>query len=91
MPKEMLTMPSRAMQGFIDAFRDRQEASAGQAPPSLEERRATFAPAGRFQPVPDDVRVSGVAAGGVPAHWLAAPGSDAGSVILPPTTWPGLT
>jgi monoterpene epsilon-lactone hydrolase len=70
------------MQDFIDAFRDRQEASAGQAPPSLEERRATFAPAGRFQPVPDDVQVSGVAAGGVPAHWLAAPGSDAGRVLL---------
>ena len=37
-------MPSQAMQDLIDAFRDRQEASAGQTPPTLEERRAAFAP-----------------------------------------------
>ena len=37
-------MPSQAMQDVIDALRDRQKASAGQAPPTLEERRATFTP-----------------------------------------------
>jgi hypothetical protein len=48
-------MPSQAMQGFIDAFRDEQKASANRTQPTLEERRAAFAPAGRLQPVPDDV------------------------------------
>jgi len=75
-------MPSQEMQDVIDALKDQQQASASQAPPSLEERRAAFAPAGRIHPVPDDVLVSEVTAGGVPAHWLAAPGADAGRVLL---------
>jgi epsilon-lactone hydrolase len=75
-------MPSQAMQDVIDALRDRQKASASQPPPTLEERRATFAPAGRLHPVPDDVLVTEVTAGGVPAHWLAAPGADPGRVLL---------
>jgi hypothetical protein len=37
-------MPSPAMQQLIDAFRDRRAARAGQAPPTLDERRAGFAP-----------------------------------------------
>jgi monoterpene epsilon-lactone hydrolase len=75
-------MPSQAMQDLIDAFRDGQKASASQAPPTLEERRATFAPGGRLHPVPDDVLVTEVTAGGVPAHWLAPPGADADRVLL---------
>ena len=75
-------MPSQAMQDLIDAFRDAQKASASQAPPALEQRRAAFAPAGRLHPVPDDVLVREVTAGGVPAHWLAAPGSGTGRVLL---------
>jgi monoterpene epsilon-lactone hydrolase len=75
-------MPSQAMQDAIDALRDRQRASAGQAPPTLEELRATFVPGDRLHPVPDDVLVTDVDAGGVPAHWLAAPGTDAGRVLL---------
>jgi epsilon-lactone hydrolase len=75
-------MPSQAMQDVIDALRDQQKASAGQAPPTLEQRRAAFTPAGRLYPVPDDVLVSDVTAGGVPAHWLAAPGADPGRVLL---------
>jgi epsilon-lactone hydrolase len=75
-------MPSRAMQDVIDALRDQQKVSASQAPPSLEERRAAFAPAGRLYPVPDDVLVSEVTAGGVPAHWLEAPGADTDRVLL---------
>jgi epsilon-lactone hydrolase len=75
-------MPSQAMQDMINAFRDQQKASASQRPPTLEERRASFAPAGRLHPVPDDVRVSEVDADGVPAHWLAAPGADPGRVLL---------
>jgi epsilon-lactone hydrolase len=75
-------MPSQAMQDLIDAFRDKQRASASQAPPSLDEWRAAFAPAGRLHPVPDDVQVRAVNAGGEPAHWLAAPGADTGRVLL---------
>ena len=75
-------MPSQAMQHAIDALRDRQRAAAGQAPPPLEEWRAAFVPGDILHPLPDDVRVSAVNAGGVPAHWLTAPGADAGRVLL---------
>jgi epsilon-lactone hydrolase len=75
-------MPSQALQDAIDALRDRQQASAGQAPPTLEELRASFVPGDRLHPVPDDVLVTDVTAGGVPAHWLTAPGADAGRVLL---------
>jgi epsilon-lactone hydrolase len=75
-------MPSQAMQDAIDALRDRQRASAGQAPPTLQGLRATFVPGDRLHPVPDDVLVTDVDAGGVPAHWLAAPGTGAGRVLL---------
>jgi monoterpene epsilon-lactone hydrolase len=75
-------MPSQAMQNVMDDLRAQRAAFAGQAPPPLAERRTTFAPAGRPHPVPDDVPVTDVTAGGVPAHWLAAPGTDAGRVLL---------
>jgi monoterpene epsilon-lactone hydrolase len=75
-------MPSQAMQDVIDALRDQQKASASQSPPTLEALRAAFAPGGRLQPVPDDVAVTEVTAGGVPAHWLAAPAADTGRVLL---------
>jgi monoterpene epsilon-lactone hydrolase len=75
-------MPSQAMQDAIDVMRDRQRASAGQAPPALGELRAAFVPGDRLYPIPDDVQVSEVDAGGVPAHWLAAPGADPGRVLL---------
>jgi monoterpene epsilon-lactone hydrolase len=75
-------MPSPAMQDVIDTIRKQQQASAGAPPPTLEERRATFTPAGRPHPIPDDVVVTEVTAGGVPAHWLAAPGTDPGRVLL---------
>ena len=75
-------MPSQAMQDAIDALRDRQNANASQAPATLEQRRATFTPGDRLHPVPDDVLVRELTAGGVPAHWLAAPGTDADRVLL---------
>ena len=75
-------MPSQAMQHAIDALRDRQRAGAGQAPPPLEQWRAAFVPGDILHPLPDDVRVSEVNAGGVPARWLTAPGADAGRVLL---------
>ena len=75
-------MPSQAMQDAIEALRDRQKASADQPAPALEQRRAAFTPGDRLHPVPDDVLVTDVTAGGVPAHWLAAPGTDPGRVLL---------
>jgi epsilon-lactone hydrolase len=74
-------VPSQAMQDAIDALRDRQKASVSQEP-TLEELRSTFIPGDRLHPLPDDVRVSEVTAGGVPAHWLAAPEVDTGRVLL---------
>jgi monoterpene epsilon-lactone hydrolase len=70
------------MQDSIDALRDRRKASASQAPATLEERRAAFTPGDRLHPVPDDVLVTEVTAGGVPAHWLAAPGTGTGRVLV---------
>jgi monoterpene epsilon-lactone hydrolase len=71
------------MQDSIDALRDRQKASANQAPPpTLAETRAAFVPGDRLHPVPNDVLMREVTAGGVPAHWLDAPGADAGRVLL---------
>jgi monoterpene epsilon-lactone hydrolase len=75
-------MPSEAMLDLMEVLRDRQRAGAGQAPTTVAETRATFAPAGPLHPVPDDVLVSEVSAGGVRAHWLAAPGADADRVLL---------
>ena len=75
-------MPSQAMRDAKDALRDRQQASASQPPPTLAELRAGFTPGDRLYPVPDDVLVTDVNAGGVPAHWLAAPEVDAGRVLL---------
>jgi len=75
-------MPSQAMQDVIDALRDRQKASASQAPLTVTERRAAFTPGDRLHPVPDDVLVTEVTADGVPAHWLDAPGADTGRVLL---------
>ena len=75
-------MPSVAMQDLMEVLRDRQRASTSQAPATVAEARATFAPAGPVHPVPDDVLVSEVSAGGVRAHWLTAPGADADRVLL---------
>src|SRR6187551_3598143 len=75
-------MPSQAMHDAIDAERDRRNAAVGQVAPSLEERRAAFAPADRVYPIPDDVLVTEVVAGGVPAHWLDPPGADTGRLLL---------
>src|ERR1700685_490638 len=82
MAKGDADMLSQPMQDVIDALRDQRKAGASQAPPTLAELRAAFAPGGRPHPVPDDVQVKEVTAGGVPAHWLSAPGADACRVLL---------
>jgi monoterpene epsilon-lactone hydrolase len=75
-------MPSAAMQDLLEVLRDRQRAGAGRPPATVGEARAAFAPAGPVHPVPEDVLVSEVSAGGVRAHWLAAPGVAAGRVLV---------
>jgi len=75
-------MPSQAMQHVIDGLFEQRKAAAGQPAPTLAELRAGFTPAGQPHPIPDDVRVTDVTAGGVPAHWLDAPGTDPGRVLI---------
>jgi monoterpene epsilon-lactone hydrolase len=75
-------MPSQAMLDAMKQLRERQEAAAKQPPMSLAEARAAFTPTDRRRPIPHDVRVAAVTAGGRPAHWLDAPGADAGRVLL---------
>ena len=48
-------MPSQAMQNVIDTLRGQQKAADSQPSPTLEQRRAAFAPAGRLHPLPGDV------------------------------------
>src|SRR4051794_30842070 len=75
-------MPSVAMLDVMEVARGRQRAGASHALATVKEARAAFAPAGTVHPVPDDVLVSEVSAGGVPAHWLTAPGADEDRVLL---------
>jgi monoterpene epsilon-lactone hydrolase len=75
-------MPSQAMQDAMDAEWDRRKAAVGKVAPSLDEQRARFAPADRLYPIPDDVLVTEVVAGEVPAHWLDSPGAATGKVLL---------
>jgi monoterpene epsilon-lactone hydrolase len=75
-------MPSQAMHEVMDALRERQRVSASVPAPTLDEVRAGFAPAGPLHPIPDDVVVTELDAGGVPAHWLVAPGVDPDRVLV---------
>jgi monoterpene epsilon-lactone hydrolase len=75
-------MPSQAMQDLIDDIREQRRLRRGQAPLTLQQLRANFAPAGRVHPVPKDVTATEVTAGGVASHWLTAPGADSNRVLL---------
>ena len=75
-------MPSQAMQDLIDEIREQRRLRRGQAPLTLQQLRANFAPAGRVHPVPKDVTATEVTAGGVASHWLTAPGADSNRVLL---------
>src|SRR3954452_9145227 len=75
-------MPSVAMLDVMEVARGRQRTGASQSLATVKETRAASAPAGTVHPVPDDVLVSEVSAGGVPAHWLTAPGADEDRVLL---------
>lgn len=75
-------MPSPAMDDLLELLHDRQRAAASKPAETVAEARASFAPAGPVHPIPDDVRVTEVTAGGVQAHWLDAPRADAGRVLV---------
>jgi monoterpene epsilon-lactone hydrolase len=70
------------MDALLTLLRLRQDGRTVAEAPRLEQERAMFAPAGPIHPVPGDVRVSDVLAGGVPSHWLDAPGVDSGKVLV---------
>ena len=61
------------MDGVLATLRERQKAAADSPPPTLADARAGFLPADRRHPIPDDVQVTEVSAGGVRAFWLDAP------------------
>ncbi|WP_222706604.1 alpha/beta hydrolase [Lacisediminihabitans profunda] len=75
-------MPSQAMRRLMEELTRRQSAAADVAQPTLAEARTAFAPAGPVHPMPDDVLVREVTAGGVRSHWLDAPGVDSEKVLL---------
>ncbi len=75
-------MPSPEMQERIAAVRAMRAAAAGQPPLTVAENRANFDARSELYPPPSDVAVTGVDAGGVPAHWLTAPGAAAGQALL---------
>ncbi len=75
-------MVSQAMRDVMEGLRERQRSSADRPPETLAEARATFAPGGPLHSIPDDVLVTEVSAGGVPAYWLDAPKVSADRVLL---------
>jgi monoterpene epsilon-lactone hydrolase len=75
-------MPSQAMQDVLTKLRERQLAGAGRPQPTVAEIRASFVPGDELHPIPDDVTVTAIDAGGVSAHWLDAPGADRDRVLV---------
>lgn len=67
---------------LIQDLRVHQKESSGRPAASLAEARADFTPAGHAHRIPSDVNVITVSAGGVPAHWLDAPGVSTERVLL---------
>ena len=73
-------MASQELQGLLTMFKSRPAPPADQ---TLAERRAGFeAMAAGFGPLPGDITVTPVDAGGVKAEWVAAANADPGTVIL---------
>jgi epsilon-lactone hydrolase len=66
---------SEQLQSAFDEYWRRKPLRASDTR-TLDEVREQFTPAHRLFPVPDDVDVSTVDAGGVPATWFRPPGAD---------------
>ncbi len=75
-------MTSVQMREIIDALRRRQAERASGPPRTLAQTRAAFAPVGQLLPLPDDVTVTAVDAGGVTSYWLDPPATEPGQVLL---------
>ncbi len=70
------------MAGIIEMLRAQRDATAGRPAPTVAEMRAFLDSLGDLYPVPGDVTVTEVDAGGVPARWLEPPGCRAGRALL---------
>jgi epsilon-lactone hydrolase len=70
------------MQQKITARLALRAAEASEPAPTLAEIRAGYDSRGDLYPLPGDATVSEADAGGVPAHWISLPGTDAGRVLL---------
>jgi epsilon-lactone hydrolase len=75
-------MTSPEIQQLIGLLAERGARRTEQPAPSLEERRASFSPAGQQHPIPEDVSITTAFADGVPVHWLSAPRADPNRVIF---------
>ena len=72
-------MPSPEHEAIVAAMADQP---VPESPPTLEESRAGMEAMTAGFPVPDDVRVEQVDAGGVPSVWVAAPGARDDVAVL---------
>ncbi len=72
-------MPSPEHEAIVAAMADQP---VPETPPTLEESRAGMEAMTAGFPIPDDVRVEQVDAGGVPSVWVAAPGARDDVAVL---------
>jgi monoterpene epsilon-lactone hydrolase len=75
-------MPSQEMDAALAVLWRRRRSAEEQPPPTLAEIRAGFIPGDAIHPIPDDVVVTPVSAGGVAASWLDAPGARQDRALL---------
>ncbi len=61
---------------------EQRAAAAGQPPPTIDQQRADLEYLATLFPLPEDVEVSGVDAGGAPGVWVRPPGVDEADVVL---------
>lgn len=75
------------MEAALAVMRARQSTAAaseaaGRPEPTVEQAREEFVPGDVLHPVPADVVITAVDAGGVPATWLDAPGATPDRVLI---------
>ncbi|MGC5167827.1 alpha/beta hydrolase [Luteimicrobium sp. DT211] len=75
------TTTSPAIERTIAESRERKH-KRGPNGPSLEDRRASYAPGGRPFPAPPEVRIEATELAGVPASWVVPPGVADDRVLL---------
>jgi monoterpene epsilon-lactone hydrolase len=75
-------MPSPELRELMDMLLAQRAREAGSPAPPIAESRAVADSAADVYPLPGDVVVTEVSAGGVPACWLDSPDVDPGKVLL---------